>query len=89
MVIYESSPVCRVVGEFEIDEILVDTPSIIWRKTNKYSGIDKTFFDLYFSEKLVAYAIKVAKVTRYDEPILIQTLTPSSRPPQSFMYIKD
>ena len=74
VVIYESSPVCRLVGEFEIDEILVDTPSIIWRKTNKYSGVDKTFFGMYFSEKPVAYAIKVAKVTRYDEPKLIQSL---------------
>lgn len=89
MVIYETSPVCRLVGEFEIEEILVDTPSIIWCKTNKHSGIDKTFFDMYFSEKSVAYAIKVAKVTRYDEPKLIQSLTHSSRPPQSFMYIKE
>ena len=89
VVIYETSPVCRLVGEFEIEEILVDTPSIIWRKTNKHSGIDKTLFDMYFSEKSVAYAIKVAKVTRYDEPKLIQSLTHSSRPPQSFMYIKE
>ena len=44
---------------------------------------------MYFSEKSVAYAIKVAKVMRYDEPKLIQSLTPSSRPPQSFMYIKE
>lgn len=89
VVIYESSPVCRIVGEFEIEDILVDEPDAIWHKTQDYSGIDKVFFDMYFSKKKRAYAIKVANVVRYDAPLEFESMANSSHPPQSFMYIRD
>lgn len=89
VVIYESSPVCRIVGEFEIEDILVGEPEVIWHKTQDYSGIDKVFFDTYFSKKKRAYAIKITNVVRYNAPLEIASMASSSHPPQSFMYIRD
>lgn len=41
IVVYVTKPVGKVIGEFEIAEILEDNPMIIWEKTKKYSGISK------------------------------------------------
>jgi predicted transcriptional regulator len=35
VVVYASSPVQKVIGEFEIDEILNDEPNKLWEKTHK------------------------------------------------------
>ena len=39
VVVYASSPVQKVIGEFEIEDILSSNPNEIWKKTKKYSGI--------------------------------------------------
>ena len=44
VVIYASAPIKRVVGEFEIDDILSDDVDVIWDRTQKYSGITKAFY---------------------------------------------
>ena len=48
IVIYASSPICKVVGEFEIGDIIKDTPVKVWEKTKLHSGI----FDISRIEKL-------------------------------------
>jgi predicted transcriptional regulator len=87
VVVYASRPVQRVVGEFEVGGILALNRSQLWRHTRRYSGIAKANFDDYFADKEMAYAIKIRRATRYDEPIAFDLLFPSARPPQSFMYI--
>ena len=59
VVIYATSPVCKVIGEFEIDEILQDEPKKIWAATKENAGIDFDFFDTYFSGRHQAFALKV------------------------------
>ncbi|WP_431293479.1 ASCH domain-containing protein [Pedobacter sp. P26] len=44
VVVYASSPVQKVIGEFEIEDILSFDPDRIWRITEKYSGISEAFF---------------------------------------------
>ena len=44
VVVYASSPVQKVIGEFEIEDILSSNPNEIWKKTKKYSGITEDFF---------------------------------------------
>ncbi len=88
VIMYASSPVCMVVGEFSIDKVLSDTPEHLWLMTKYSSGIDKPFFDAYFYKKERAYAIKIAEVKKYSRPCKLSALCPNSRPPQSFMYYK-
>ena len=53
IVIYSTYPVSAVVGEAEVEEILIDSPDNLWKKTKKKSGVDKNFFFKYFKEKKV------------------------------------
>lgn len=87
IVVYASSPVKKVIGEFEIDDILMSTPEQIWQKTKKKSGISEEFFYEYFSNKETAYAIKIKKTTKYEKPLDLKEEF-DLYPPQSFAYLQ-
>lgn len=87
VVVYASSPIQRVIGEFEVDEILASSKEGLWRKTKRYSGITKTHFDQYFSDKQMAYAIKIKRAQRYKLPKRLEQVTHAGCPPQSFAYL--
>lgn len=87
VVIYATKPVGKIVGEFDIDSILSAAPRELWRKTAKFSGISKFFFDRYFCGRNIAHAIAVKNVRQYDSPIELGTVLGHSNAPQSFCYI--
>lgn len=86
VIVYASSPVQQVIGEFEIADILTDKVDVIWNRTKQHSGITKDFFDEYFQDKELANAIKVGKVTRFRTPKTLSDYNINAAP-QSFMYI--
>ena len=86
VVVYASSPVQQVIGEFDIDVILSLEPDEIWSKTKRFSGISEEFFYEYFANREIAHAIKVKNARRYSKPLCISedfNLTP----PQSYVYL--
>ncbi|MCE9673826.1 ASCH domain-containing protein [Myxococcus stipitatus] len=87
VVIYATKPVGKVVGEFDIAEVLSECPSDLWARTSKLAGITRRFFDQYFTGRKTAYAIKVQNVRRYRKPLELQTLLENGVPPQSFCYL--
>ncbi len=89
IVVYATMPVGKIVGEFEIDTILVEHPSKIWEKTKMYSGITEEFYDDYFSGRDKAYAIKIKSLNEYSEPICPYINNTNFSAPQSFKYILD
>ena len=89
IVIYSTKPVGKVVGEIIIDDILKGTPSKIWLETSKYSGISKEFFDKYFMNKKVAFAIKIKTVNKYVVPKDLSDYVKSGVAPQSYCYISE
>lgn len=62
VVVYASSPVQKVIGEFEIDSILKSEIEDLWSLTAHESGINKDSFFEYFKEKNFGYAIKIKDV---------------------------
>lgn len=86
IIVYASSPVQRVIGEFEIADILEDDTVAIWKKTRHSSGITKQFYDEYFINRDKAFAIQVGKVSRYNKPKLLSDLNIEFAP-QSFVYL--
>ncbi len=86
VVVYASSPVQKVIGEFEIGEILSSTPEKIWKETKNKSGISEEFFNDYFTDKDIAHAIKIEKVKRYKTELDLKEEF-SLTPPQSFAYL--
>lgn len=87
VVVYVSSPVQRVIGEFEIDRVYRGEPEMIWERTKKHSGISKEFFDLYFAERDSAYAIKIKKTKRYRRPKVLMDDYNIAFAPQSYVYL--
>ncbi len=86
VVVYASSPVQRVIGEFEIEIILSSDPAEIWRLTKKYSGISEDYFNEYFAERDIAHAIKIKNIKKYKKPLHLKDNF-NVVPPQSYLYL--
>lgn len=78
----------KIVGEAEVEDILIDTPETIWEKTEENSGINKAFFDRYYEHKQLAVAYKLKNVIKYEEPKELRDYGINSAP-QSFQYIEE
>jgi predicted transcriptional regulator len=87
VLIYSSSPVCRIVGEFSIEYIISDTPDNIWSITKCFSGIDYDRYRKYFCGLCSGYAIKITNLIIYDEAIKLEDAYPDIKPPQSYRYV--
>lgn len=86
IIIYETTPVKRIVAEAEIIDVLMYSPEELWKLTKEESGISKEFFDEYFEGKEIAYAYKLGKIKVYDEPKTLLEYGIKTAP-QSFVYI--
>jgi predicted transcriptional regulator len=87
IVIYASSPVRLVIGEFIVDGILALEPNKLWAVTAKGVGVERKFFDDYFRERKIGFALKVYHPRRYAKPLKLKEDFGLSRPPQSFCYL--
>ena len=84
--IYSTSPIMKVVAEAEVEDILEGTPQEIWKLTKSYSGINKTFFDKYYKNRLKAFAYKLQNITEYEKPFDLSEIGIENAP-QSFQYV--
>lgn len=88
VIVYASSPEKCVIGEFTVDLIIPGTPENVWKETKDGAGITRDFFNSYFKDRNVAYAIKIKEVKRYKKVKYLSEYGLSFAP-QSFVYIKD
>lgn len=86
IVIYSTSPVMKVVGEAEVEDILVDEPSKIWDITKENSGVKQEFFNEYYDGRKQAVAYKLNNVIEYTTPKMLQDYGINAAP-QSFCYL--
>lgn len=86
IVVYASAPVQKIIGEFHIESVLVDEISVLWKKTQDFSGISENYFFDYFRDKSLGYAIKVKKFKKYKKPVCLREKY-NLTPPQSFLYL--
>ena len=45
VVVYASAPISKVIGEFEIGDVLFDELNSLWSSTKKYSGISRDYYN--------------------------------------------
>ena len=83
--IYSSYPVKKIVGYFEVDEIIHKSPEELWNSYSEVSGISKKDFFEYFKDREKGYAIKINNLKVFDEFIEMKDYTG----PQSFCYIEN
>jgi predicted transcriptional regulator len=88
VVLYASSPVCKVVGEFTVDHVLTLDLEALWESTCDGGGIDRAYFDEYFEGRATGHALKVKQTRRYRSPLSLQKDFGISHPPQSFCYLE-
>jgi predicted transcriptional regulator len=87
IIVYASSPVQQVIGEFGIDEILCNDVELLWQMTQQFAGISKKFYNEYFANKKIAFAIKVGFVRKYPRPKYLSDFN-INYAPQSFAYLE-
>jgi len=86
VVVYASSPMQRVIGEFEIKGILHKEVESLWQITEPFAGINKDFYNEYFADKEKAFAIQVGKIRKYQTPKRLSDYD-IDYAPQSFAYL--
>lgn len=89
VVVYATKPIGKVIGEFEIAEILEDVPNVIWEQTKKHSGIEEKDYIEYFRDNEKGFALSIKNTITYQKPLELNQFNPKIKcAPQSFMYIK-
>jgi len=86
-IVYATAPKSQVVGEAEIECVLVGKPTEIWKKTKCGSGIPASFFKEYYKSREVAVAYKLTNVKAYETPKALKDYG-VTHVPQSFIYLK-
>lgn len=86
IIIYSTSPVMKVVGEADVEDILVDEPEKIWNITKEASGVEQAFFDKYYEGRKQAVAYKLNNIVEYEKPKLLKDYGINAAP-QSFCYL--
>jgi predicted transcriptional regulator len=89
IIVYASSPVKKVIGEFEIENLIQADKESLWEHTKEFSGISKTFFDQYFNGKEIANAIEIKNYKKYSQPLCLKEDFNLSFAPQSFIYLPE
>ena len=85
IVLYASSPTCKVVGEFTLEEVLTLNLDDLWETTCHGGGIERSYFDEYFEGRSTGHALKVKRTRRYRSPLCLRKDFGISHPPQSFL----
>jgi len=87
VIVYVTAPIKRVLGEFDIEDVLELEIALLWEQTKEYSGIPKEYFDAYFSGRSTGYAIKIREARIYDFPLELERNFNIRHAPQSFIYV--
>lgn len=85
--LYANSDIRKIVGSFEIDNILEGTPKEIWEKCHLYGGISKKEFFNYFKGAKKAFAIKIKNVHRFEKAIDPRVIIENFTCLRSFRYL--
>lgn len=85
VIVYASSPVQQVIGEFDIERIINKDIDSLWKMTQDFSGITEEYFYEYFANRADGYAIEIKKPKKYRQPKCIRA-DYNLVPPQSFAY---
>lgn len=88
VLIYETSPTQRIVGEFDLREHVVAAPANLWRRFSDVGGIDAKSFDTYFAGRDEAVGLNISAVRVYDRGVALEELTRAPAIPQSYAYLE-
>lgn len=82
--IYSTSPIKAITGEFAIVEQVIYCPQYMWAKFGHQGGIDRKRFFAYFKDTPQAAGIIIEKARRFTTP---RPLPQGIKAPMSFLYL--
>jgi len=85
IIVYSSSPMQKVIGEFVIERVIYAELPTLWLLTKASAGITQADFYKYFKGKVKGYAIGIIHPVLYYTPLKLKEVFGIS-PPQSFAY---
>ena len=86
VVIDETSPTKKVVGEFLVKRVIKASPQELWEKTKEKGGIDKFSFFKYFEKNIEGMAIEILTPIRYEYKKSLEDIGVKFVP-QSWVYL--
>lgn len=86
--IYSTYPVKKIVGYFEVGEIICKSPHELWNLFSEVSGISKKDFFKYYANSNEGFAIKIDNLHVFDEFIDMNEYD-NFKAPQSFCYVEN
>ena len=86
--IYSTYPVKKIVGYFEVNEIICESPQELWNSFSEVSGISKKDFFKYYANSNEGFAIKIDNLHIFEEYIDMSQYD-DFRAPQSFCYVEN
>lgn len=86
--IYSSFPEKKIVGYFEVGEIICKSPAELWDSFSEVSGISEKDFFKYFEGKNEGFAIKIDNLCVFKEFIDMDDYE-EFKAPQSFCYVEN
>jgi len=90
VILYASSPTQRIVGFFEINQVVCETPERLWEQYEEKSGIDEQDrFMNYFSGCQEGYAFEITNPQRLRSAIDPWEHIREFTPPVSFQYVNN
>lgn len=87
VLIYATSPIRMIVGEFSVERIVEGRPFEVWNSFGDVGCIDSDSFNRYYKNSEKAYAILIKEIRRLDYALPLSALEPQPTVPQSFMYL--
>jgi len=87
VVVYASAPIRKVIGEFQVINIIHDDVRALWDETGSAAGIPMSKFFDYFFNRDEGYAIEIGKAQKYEHSFSLEEVY-GLTPPQSFVYLK-
>lgn len=90
ILLYASSPQCRVVGVCRVVRILAGAPGALWGEIGQLAAVSRPEYNRYFKDARRAIAIVVERPLRMSGELTLRDLrkhAPGFRPPRSFGYL--
>lgn len=88
LVIYSSSPMQRIVAAVNVVNVTQGSPTALWNLSQeKGGGVTRQLIYDYFNGRKTGFAIEIADVLEFEQPVDPKKLFKSFCAPQSFRYL--
>ncbi|NHA67728.1 hypothetical protein [Phycicoccus flavus] len=87
VLIYESAPTQRIVGNFTIERTELATPWALWKSFGSVGCIARSDYLNYYGNSERAVGLVISHAERYRQPVALAELSVRPAVPQSFLYL--